>query len=289
VPAVRAFAPAKINLALHVGPPRADGRHGLASIVAFCDAGDWIELEEGPRGLTVTGPFAPALAGEADNLVTRAIALVAPGRAVRVRLEKNLPVASGIGGGSADAAAALRAARRLFDLPLGDSELARLAGMLGSDVPACVHSCAAVMRGTGEDIAPIVLPDLFAVLVNPGVPLSTAAVYRRFDERAAWGSLDIQAPPPDARSAIAALGAMRNDLEAAGADLAPEIDAALAALRALDGVRLARMSGSGATCFGLADDLDAARSFADRLRQDHPDWWTYAVRIGAIDVLPMRV
>jgi 4-diphosphocytidyl-2-C-methyl-D-erythritol kinase len=204
-------------------------------------------------------------------------------------LEKNLPVASGIGGGSADAAAALRAARRLFDLRLGDGELARLAGMLGSDVPACVHSRAALMRGTGEDIAPITLSDLFAVLVNPGFPLSTAAVYRRFDERAAWGSLDIKAPPPDARSAITALGAMRNDLEAAGADLAPEIGAALAALRALDGVRLARMSGSGATCFGLADDLDAARRFADRLRQDHPAWWTCAVRIGAIDVLPMRV
>lgn len=289
MPAVRAFAPAKINLALHVGPPRADGRHGLASIVAFCDAGDWIELEEGPPGLTVTGPFAPALAGEADNLVTRALALVAPGRSVRVRLEKNLPVASGIGGGSADAAAALRAARRLFDLPLGDGELARLAGMLGSDVPACVHSHAAVMRGTGEDIAPIVLPDLFAVLVNPGVPLSTAAVYRRFDERAAWGSVDIQAPPSDARTAITALGALRNDLEAAGADLAPEIDATLAALRALDGVHLARMSGSGATCFGLTDNLGAARRFADRLRQDHPDWWICGARIGEIDVVPMRV
>jgi 4-diphosphocytidyl-2-C-methyl-D-erythritol kinase len=289
VPAVRAFAPAKINLALHVGPPRADGRHALASIVAFCDAGDWIELEEGPPDLTVTGPFGTALAGEADNLVTRAIALVAPERAVRVRLEKNLPVASGIGGGSADAAAALRAVRLLLDLPLSDGELARLAGMLGADAPACVHSRAAVMRGTGEDIAPIVLPDLFAVLVNPGVPLSTAAVYRRFDERAAWGSLDIQAPPSDARSAITALDGMRNDLEAAGADLAPEIGAVLAALRALDGVRLARMSGSGATCFGLADDLAAARRLADRLRQAHPDWWTCGVRLGEIDVLPMRV
>ncbi|MES1202925.1 MAG: 4-(cytidine 5'-diphospho)-2-C-methyl-D-erythritol kinase [Pseudomonadota bacterium] len=286
---VKAFAPAKINLALHVGPPRAVGRHGLASIVAFCDAGDWIEVEEGPPGLTVTGPFATALAGEADNLVMRAIALIAPGRPVRVRLEKNLPVASGVGGGSADAAAALRAVRLLLDLPLSDGALARMAGMLGSDVPACVHSRAAVMRGTGEDISPIVLPDLFAVLVNPGVPLSTAAVYRCFDERAAWGGLDIQTPPSDTQAVIAALGLMRNDLEAASTDLAPEVGAALAALRGLDGVRLGRMSGSGATCFGLTDNLDAARRFADRLRQHHPDWWICATRLGEIDVMPMRV
>jgi 4-diphosphocytidyl-2-C-methyl-D-erythritol kinase len=286
VAAVRAFAPAKINLALHVGPPRADGRHELASIVAFCSYGDWVELEEGAAGLTVTGPFAGALANEADNLVARAIALVAPGRSVRVRLEKNLPVASGVGGGSADAAAALRAARTLFDLPHKDAELAALAAKLGSDVPACLWSRAAIMRGAGEDLSAITLPDFFVVLVNPGVPLSTAAVYRRFDERAAWGDLALK---PIGSNAIASLSSMRNDLEAAGADLAPQVAAVLSALNNLEQVRLARMSGSGATCFGLVDDRVTAHQLAERLRNAHPHWWVCAARLGEIDVVPRRV
>ncbi|MEJ0023046.1 MAG: 4-(cytidine 5'-diphospho)-2-C-methyl-D-erythritol kinase [Alphaproteobacteria bacterium] len=283
---VRAFAPAKINLALHVGPPRADGRHELASIVAFCDAGDWVELEEGPAGLTVTGPFAASLANETDNLVTRALALVAEGRSVRVKLEKNLPVASGIGGGSSDAAAALRAARTLLGLSLSDAELASLAAKLGSDLPACVWARTAIMRGAGEDTEALALSDLFAVLVNPGVSLSTAAVYRRFDERAIWGDLDLK---PIGKNPIASLVSMRNDLESAGADLAPAVSFVISTLRQFEGVRLARMSGSGATCFALVGDRVTAHGLAERLRIAHPHWWVYPTRLGAIDVVPRRV
>lgn len=286
---VRAFAPAKINLALHVGPPRADGRHELASVIAFADVGDWIELDESGAGLTVDGPFAAALAGENDNLVSRALTLVAGDRAPGVRLEKNLPVASGIGGGSADAAAALRAARMLFALPHADQALEQIAARLGSDVPACVSSRSAIMRGAGEVLTPVALPPLFAVLVNPGAPLSTAAVYRRFDERANWGQLDLPPCGPTPTAAIAALAGMRNDLEPAGADLAPPVGAALEALRNVGEVRLARMSGSGATCFGLTDDFAAAQSAAALLRQRQPDWWICATRLGEIDVAPRQV
>jgi 4-diphosphocytidyl-2-C-methyl-D-erythritol kinase len=258
----------------------------LASIVAFCDFGEWVELEEGEPGLTVTGPFAGSLAHETDNLVTRAVALIGGGRSVRVKLEKNLPVASGIGGGSSDAAAALRAARTLFDLSLSDDELAGLAAKLGSDTPACVWARSAIMRGAGEDLAEVALPELFAVLVNPGAPLSTAAVYRRFDERGVWGDLSLG---PIGADAIDALSAMRNDLEAAGADLAPEVAATLAVLTECGEVRLARMSGSGATCFALVDDRATAYALTERLRIQHPHWWICTTRLGAIDVVPRRV
>jgi 4-diphosphocytidyl-2-C-methyl-D-erythritol kinase len=267
---VTAFAPAKINLALHVGPPQADGRHPLTSLVAFASVGDRVTLEEG-AGFSLSGPFASALAGEPDNLVTRALARVVEGRPVRVRLEKMLPVASGIGGGSADAAAALRAARTFFALDLDDAALEAQAAALGSDVPACVRARPAIMTGTGEALQPFALAPLHAVLVNPGVALSTAAVYRRFDQRGVFGALSLD--PND-------LPGSRNDLEAAACDLAPEVGAVLEALRASPEARLARMSGSGATCFALVGDAASARRLAEAIGATHSGWWVRSTVLG---------
>lgn len=267
---VTAFAPAKINLALHVGPPQADGRHPLSSLVAFAYIGDRVMLEEG-EGFSVTGPFASSLAGETDNLVTRALACVAPGRSVHARLEKMLPVASGIGGGSADAAAALRAARKFFALDLNDTALEAHAATLGADVPACIRAQPAIMTGTGETLQPFALASMHAVLVNPGVALSTASVYRRFDQIGAFGALALD--PNDLPSA-------RNDLEAAACALAPEVGVVLEVLRGRSGVRLARMSGTGATCFALVDDAATARRVAETVIAAHPHWWVRGTRLG---------
>ncbi len=289
VPAVTAFAPAKINLALHVGAPRADGRHDLVSVVAFADVGDRVTIEDGAAAFCVEGPFAAQLTDEPDNLVTRALGLMRGARPARVTLEKNLPVASGIGGGSADAAAALRAARLYFSGTESDADLALLARRLGSDAPACVFSQAALMRGAGEDVTPIALRDLHAVLVNPGALVSTAAVYRRFDQRGAFGALDIEPPVGDFASVVNALSQARNDLEAPACDLEPAVADVLAALRVGPETRLARMSGSGATCFALVADAAAAISLAAWLADRRPQWWIRPVRLGAIDAAARRV
>jgi 4-diphosphocytidyl-2-C-methyl-D-erythritol kinase len=286
--AVRVFAPAKINLSLHVGAPLANGRHPLASIVSFADVGDVLTLERGENALTLTGPFAAALTGE--NLISRALAAL--GVSARVSLEKNLPVASGIGGGSADAAAALRGARALFDLKADDAELGAIAARLGADIPVCIASQPAWMTGAGEVIQALALPELHAVLVNPGVALATAAVYARFDALgAARPVLDALPPPawPAAQDAIAGLMAMTNDLEPAAIDLAPEIGAVLEELRGAANVRLARMSGSGATCFALVSDARAARALADAIRTRHGGWWAAPIRLGAIDAAPRPI
>jgi 4-diphosphocytidyl-2-C-methyl-D-erythritol kinase len=268
---VTAFAPAKINLALHVGAPRADGRHPIASVAAFADVGDRVTLSAGD-GFLVDGPFAASLAGEADNLVTRALALVLQGRSVHAQLNKALPVASGIGGGSADAAATLRAARALFALDLDEAALEAQAATLGADVPACVRSRPVLMTGTGETLQRLALAPMHAVLVNPGVALSTAAVYRRFDEIGVFGDLALD--PND-------LAGARNDLERAASDLAPAVGETLAALRAGPGVRLARMSGSGGTCFALVDDAATARALAQAIGAAHPAWWVVPTVLGA--------
>lgn len=284
--AVEVFAPAKLNLFLHVGPPRdTDGRHPLESLVAFADIGD--TLIAGPAealSLTVDGPFALGLADEPDNLVlwaARALAQEAR-RAPQaaLRLTKRLPVASGIGGGSADAAAALRALNALWGLNRKTGELEAIAAPLGADVPVCVAACPAVMTGTGETLGPA--PSLPAgvgvVLVNPGAPVPTGPVYRAFDALMP-ARPDFAGPPlperfRDFADLVAALAARRNDLETAAISLAPGITDVLAALRAAPGVAFARMSGSGATCFGLTTDRAAAARAADALAR--PGWWVAA-------------
>ncbi|MES2445167.1 MAG: 4-(cytidine 5'-diphospho)-2-C-methyl-D-erythritol kinase [Pseudomonadota bacterium] len=261
-------APAKLNLALHVRARRDDGYHALETLFAFVEAGDVVRVEaaEEPR-FSVTGPFAGALAGEGDNLVTRAAAHFAAtfgGEPWAIALEKHLPVASGIGGGSADAAATLRALARLHGVALYDPRLFVCAAALGSDVPACLFGRTAIGRGRGEQLEEIDgAPGVPVLLVNPGVAVSTAAVFAR------WDGVD-RGPLPEGRmGAIVHDG--RNDLEAAARALAPEIDEVLDVLGGQPGALLARMSGSGATCFALFERAEDCAAAAQRLAQ--PGWW----------------
>lgn len=258
LPTVIEQAPAKLNLALHVRHRRPDGYHELETLFAFVDHGDVVRVTSAEADrLTLTGPFAAVLAGEGDNLVTRAAARFREafgGGAHAIELEKHLPVASGIGGGSADAAATLRALATLHGVALDDPRLFAIADGLGSDVPACLLGRTAFGRGRGEQLEPLDgLGGTSVLLVNPGVGVSTAAVFRGWDgeDRGPIGRGDL----------LAVARAGRNDLEPPARAIAPAIDAVLAALAGQAGVLLARMSGSGATCFALFDS-DSARDAA---------------------------
>lgn len=277
-------APAKVNLTLHVLGRRAgDGYHELESLVAFAGTADRLTLHPGAAlGLTVSGPTAGPAGPTDDNLVLRA----ARGLAARVpnlrlgafHLVKRLPVAAGIGGGSSDAAAALRLLACLNDLPLNHAALIAAARETGADVPVCLDPRARMMRGAGEEIGPVLgLAPLPAVLVNPGVPVPTAPVFKALG--LAVGQTRDGAAHPEiaeglgADALMASLAPARNDLEAPALTVAPVIGEALAALRARDGCRLARMSGSGATMFALFADRRAAVRAAAALRTAHPNWW----------------
>lgn len=277
-------APAKVNLYLHVTGRRDDGYHLLDSLVAFAEVGDRIEAGPGPAGqfsLEFAGPFGPGLAGDpAENLVLRAArllgeALRAPELGARLRLTKCLPVASGIGGGSSDAAATLRVLQRLWQRSLPASELAGLALRLGADVPVCLGAEPAHMAGIGEELRPVAadgLAGLGLVLVNPGAHLPTPAVFRALAGR--FGPAQpLTLLPDDAGGIIQALAARRNDLEAPAIGQCPIVAETLDLLRKLDGVLLARMSGSGATCFGLCPDRATAVTAAAAIRRMRPDWW----------------
>jgi len=279
--AVSRLAPAKVNLFLHVGPLEADGYHPLASLVVFADVGDRLTVERAERlSLAVTGPFADALEGEGDNLVLRAVRALCAASIVgepglRISLDKQLPVAAGLGGGSSDAGAALTLARDALGLSLDDTALAEIAAGIGADGPMCLHARAAWAEGRGDVLTfETGLPPLPALLVNPGVPSSTGAVYRAFDD-AAKGAADRPGPPSawDLASVMDWLAAQRNDLQAPAVSLAPAIGEALAAVAALPGVRLTRMSGSGATVFALFDTAAAAGAAGRALSALHPDWW----------------
>ncbi|MCR8724916.1 4-(cytidine 5'-diphospho)-2-C-methyl-D-erythritol kinase [Frigidibacter sp. SLM-1] len=264
---VRETAPAKINLALHVTGRRADGYHLLDSLVAFADDGDRLTVELGPASvLHVAGPEAQGVPTDDANSILRAAALM--GAQVVVHLDKQLPSAAGIGGGSSDAAAALRAIRKLTGTALPDRP-----ERLGADVPVCLTPSAARMQGIGEVVTRVALAPLPAVLVNPRRAVATPAVF------AALARADMP-PMPDplpplltAEDAILFLAAQRNDLEPAAIGLEPAIDAVLAALSRQPEVRLARMSGSGATCFGLCETPEAAHRTALALAGLHPGWW----------------
>jgi 4-diphosphocytidyl-2-C-methyl-D-erythritol kinase len=271
------FAPAKINLHLHVVGLRPDGYHLLDSLVVFAGIGDRLTVSPADRlTLSLTGPFAAGLAAEADNLVLRAARALAMQAGIEATgamvLEKNLPVASGIGGGSADAAAALRLLGRFWSLDPAVSGL--LAGGLGADVPVCVAGVPALMSGIGEILAPApALPDIGIVLVNPGVAVSTPSVFRArsaaFSDPARFAATGWR----DADSLVAALHDTHNDLEPPARLLAPAIGEVLDALTASAGCLLARMSGSGATCFGLFPDPAAARIAARAIVRD--GWWVW--------------
>jgi 4-diphosphocytidyl-2-C-methyl-D-erythritol kinase len=278
-----AFAAAKINLFLHVGDKRADGFHELESLVVFADAGDALVFAPADElSLTLSGPFARGLEAENDNLVLRAARALAPRRGAAITLTKSLPVASGIGGGSADAAAALRGLNDLWVLGKSVDELRVLAETLGSDVPVCVESRPAWMEGRGERVTPARGVSAMAmVLVNPGVAVPTAAVFRALKTRRGVSTVDQTVDMRDARTLIAFLRTTGNDLEAPAREVAPAIGEVLGEIARMPGILLARMSGSGATCFGLFEDDAAAEMAAIALGHSNPDWWVQATRILA--------
>jgi 4-diphosphocytidyl-2-C-methyl-D-erythritol kinase len=285
-PAVSVFAPAKLNLYLHVVGRRPDGYHLLDSLIAFADIGDRVTAVPADQlTLTIAGPEAEALAGIADddNLVLRAARRLADHLSVAagaaLHLDKELPVASGIGGGSSDAAAALRALIRLWGKPIDDAAVMAIAAELGADVPACLAAAPIRIGGIGERLDPVPgLPPLGIVLANPRRPLPTAAVFRArrstFSAAAAFDPAGLEAD-----ALIAALGACRNDLTAAAVSLVAEISAVLEHLAGLPAALLARMSGSGATCFALFADRAAAERAGMLLTQAEPRWWS---RAGAL-------
>lgn len=285
-----AFAPAKINLFLHVGAPGDDGYHPLCSLMVFADIGDQVVIHEADAlSVRVHGPFAAGLAGEDDNLVLRAArALLARTRGPQpplcLSLEKNLPVAAGLGGGSSDAGAALRLMRSALGVDMDDAALEALAASLGADGAACLWGRPVLAQGRGERLTPSPdLPIIEAVLVNPGVGVSTPAVYRALDAGEAFGEV---APPPmpeafeSVEEFAAWLGMMRNDLQEPAIALAPEIGDVVETLAGEPETLLARMSGSGATCFAIcASDIEA-QALAERLARMQPTWWVKRCRLG---------
>ncbi len=282
--AIVQLAPAKLNLTLHVTGKRADGYHELDSLVAFADLHDTISVRPATEvGLSLTGPFAPALADEADNLVLKAARALAVAASVSngaaIDLNKRLPVAGGIGGGSADAAAALRALAALWKIDLSAPGLSGLAMALGADVPVCLAGRAAYMSGAGERLDPApLLPPAALVLANPMRPLATKAVFDAFDGR--FTAADrFEHAPADARELADLLAARRNDLTEPARQCLPEIGAVLEALNAAPGALIARMSGSGATCFALFAGPAEAERAANAIASAHTDWWVRAGRL----------
>lgn len=263
--AIEALAPAKINLSLHVTGQRADGYHLLDSLVMFADLGDRISLTPASStSLMVTGPMAAGVPDDARNLCWKAAQ--AFGAPVAIRLEKHLPAAAGIGGGSSDAAAVLRGLERLYDRPHG-GDLADL----GADVPVCMLARAARMQGIGDVVSSVALDPLYAVLVNPGVEVATPAVFRALSRRDNPPMTPL--PQEGAAAVLHWLSEQRNDLQAPAIGVQPVIAEVLSALDGLDGPRLTRMSGSGATCFALFDDRASADRAASQMSAAHPNWW----------------
>ncbi|MEE8275777.1 MAG: 4-(cytidine 5'-diphospho)-2-C-methyl-D-erythritol kinase [Alphaproteobacteria bacterium] len=273
----------KLNLYLHVTGRRADGLHNLDSLVAFAELADTLTVRPAKElSLAVDGPFAAALGPVEDNLVLRAArALATAGRvpaAAEIRLGKRLPVAAGLGGGSADAAAALKALARLWRIDGVD--IAGLAAGLGADVPACLAGVPAFIAGAGEEVSPApALPPAGVLLVNPGVALATPEVFAA--RRGAYSAADRFAAAPQSVGDLAAvLRDRRNDLTQAAVQLCPQVAEVLETLAAAPGCRLARMSGSGATCFGLFDDRRAAAGAAPALAR--PGWWLVPTRLVSL-------
>lgn len=262
---IEVLAPAKVNLTLHVTGQRADGYHLLDSYVCFADLGDIVRVAPAQEMLLrVTGPRAEGVPADARNLCWRAAE--AFGAPVAIELEKHLPAAAGIGGGSSDAAAVIRAMDRLFSRPFPGDALA-----LGADVPVCLLGHAARMSGIGEAVLPLSQPAMAAVLVNPGVGVSTPDVFRALTSKDN-GAMEDWPLDGDRARMLDWLRAQRNDLQAPALALQPVIGDVLLALEG-QGADLARMSGSGATCFGLFETRSLARAAAQRLSDSHPGWW----------------
>ena len=283
-------ARAKVNLTLRVVGRRVDGYHDLESLVAFADCADRLSLTPGPSlDLKTIGPLASACGETADNLVLKAARLlgehVADLKVGSFTLDKVLPVAAGIGGGSADAAAALRLLARLNDLAFDDERLRAVALLTGADVPVCLAQSPCDMTGVGETLLPVSLPKIPCVLVNPRIPVATkdvfAALGLRNGELLVGASDIIQATawPEQGASVedwVEVLAENSNDLEAPATRIQPVIGQVIAALNATNGAWLARMSGSGATCFAIFENTAEAQRAAQKIRLDHPQWWVHA-------------
>ena len=269
---MRETAFAKINLALHVRRRREDGYHELETLFAFVDAGDVLTARSaGQDSVQTLGEFAGGLDDPFDNLVARALSALPRSGDLAITLEKNLPVAAGLGGGSADAGAVFRIVRDLYGLP---DDCRERAARLGADVPACVESRTCIGRGTGTELEPVEssLEGTPVLLVNPRLPLSTGAVFK------AWDGKD-RGPLPEGDPMQIALEG-RNDLEAPAIALCPVIADVLATLRGTQPL-LARMSGSGATCFALFDDAAARDRAAEQIAAAHPEWWQMTGQLRA--------
>lgn len=290
MPALVEEGRAKVNLSLRVVGRRADGYHDLESVVAFADCADRLTLEPGGElRLATTGPLAAACGETSDNLVFKAAKLLADAvpnlKLGTFALDKVLPVAAGIGGGSADAAAALRLLARLNNLSLDDPRLQEVALATGADVPVCLFSRACDMTGVGEQLLPLALPSMPCVMVNPRVPVATKDVFKELGLRNGEllvGATDVLEAPawPEQGGSIAdwvdVLETVANDLEAPALRIEPVIGDVLEALRDSAGVKLARMSGSGATCFAIYGAAAEANAAAENIRRDHPGWWVHA-------------
>jgi len=283
-------ARAKVNLTLRVVGRRVDGYHDLESMVAFADCADRLSLTVGSElHLVTTGPLAQACGETADNLVFKAAQLlrerVANLKVGSFTLDKVLPVAAGIGGGSADAAAALRLLARANNLAIDDPRLIEVARLTGADVPVCLESRACVMTGVGETLLPLALPIMPCVMVNPRIPVATRDVFQALGLRSGEllvGFADVidAASWPEAGASledwVEALAAGTNDLEAPATRIQPVIGGVIAALNATNGAWLARMSGSGATCFAVYENTAEAQRAAQQIQLDHPGWWVHA-------------
>ena len=285
-----AYAPAKVNLFLHVGEPGQDGYHPVCSLMTFADVGDLVAVQgsETPE-FEVTGPFGHELAADDGNLVVRAARALlqrtsGPTPPLRLILDKRLPVAAGLGGGSSDAGATLRLLSSALELVVQDETLEQIAASLGADGAACLRGEPVIAEGRGERLSPAPgMPVLDAVLVNPGVSSSTAAVYRAFDETGAGGGAERPWLPEmfeSAEDVAAFLSVCRNDLQTPAISLQPVIGEVLETLADEPETLFARMSGSGATCFALcAGDIEA-EGLAERLEAMRPNWWVRRCRLG---------
>jgi len=279
-------APAKINLALHITGRRADGYHLLDSLVVFAEHGDLLKLAGADEtSLEISGPFGDELKVDDDNLILRAYqalseALPNPLPATSFKLTKNLPVSSGIGGGSADAAAALNGLIELWQLDVEPHTLSEIALLLGADVPVCLNSTSCRMRGVGEQLtASENFPVIDCVLVNPGIGVSTSAVFAELALPVDESAFD-RLPELPASGWIDWLATTRNDLQPPAISLAPEIADVIAVLEQSPGCTLVRMSGSGATCFGLFGHPEDARKATQQIATTHPNWWVVATQLG---------
>lgn len=286
---VQYTAKAKINLALHVTGRRTDGFHLLDSLVVFADIGDQLHIAPADQtSLEIAGPFGDGLRVDDDNLVLQAYrhlsdAMASPLPPTAFRLQKNLPVSSGIGGGSADAAAALNGLIELWQIDIDADRLSAIALSLGADVPVCLNDASCRMRGIGEELVNIDhFPVLDCVLVNCGIGVSTPAVFKQLSLPIGQAAFSTMGDLPG-NDWIEWLGQTRNDLQKAAIALTPDIGQTIVALEQAPACQLARMSGSGTTCFGLFNSPREAEDAATAIAGEHPDWWVVATQVGSSD------